>query len=533
MSSPEPSAPAVSHEKGRLRNPVVRGIAPDPSVCRVGGDYYLATSTMDFWPGIPIRHSTNLVDWRIIGHAVTRPSQYRRDGRPGPLTLYAPTLRHHAGRFHLTVTNVADEQGNFVVSAEDPAGEWSEPVWVDRVAFDPSLTFADGTCYYTRRTLDPLPDGRLGPVVQSEIDLATGALTGPLRELTTEWSGFCSNDIEGPHLYKIGDWYYLFSAEGGTWRGHMQTCARSRSPWGPFEPAPRNPVLTHRHRVGHPVQSTGHAELVDAPDGSWWALFLGTRHDGFAVHHQLGRETFLATVEWTDDGWPVIGADGTVELDMPLPRPLPGGDEAAPPAQPRRDTPWTAGWSTVGGPPPDGLVAVLTADQDSAPGLLERVELPAAATGAGGGAVWPSGALFWRQREFVDAFGATLAEGAEAGVGVYADATHHYRLVVRTCEGGREAVLHRVVDDLAVSEAVELPGDGPVRLEIEADGTHYVFRATTAGGVTVPVGRGLARLLAAEVTQGFTGARFAVVAAGAGGATALFREAGPLAPGRR
>ncbi|WP_328865037.1 glycoside hydrolase family 43 protein [Streptomyces sp. NBC_00341] len=514
----------------RLSNPVVRGIAADPSVCRVGEDYYLATSTMDFWPGIPIRHSRDLVHWRVIGYAVTRPAQYRRDGRPGPLNLYAPTLRHDGKRFHLACTNVADEQGNFVVGAEDPAGEWSDAAWVDREGFDPSLTFADGTCYYTRRTLDPLPDGRLGPVVQSEIDPATGVMSGPLRELTTDWSGFCSNDIEGPHLYKIDDWYYLFSAEGGTGRGHMQTCARSRSPWGPFTPAPHNPVLTHRHRVGHPVQSTGHAELVDAPDGSWWALFLGTRHDGFAAHHQLGRETFLAPVEWTDDGWPVIGRDGTVELDMELPRPLPGGGRAARAPRSFRETVWTAGWATVAGPPPQGLVAVL-GDQDRAPGLLDRLTLPALAPGEG---EWPAAALLWRQQEFADAFGATLRtlpEGASAGVAVYADAAHHYRLAVGVRAGRREAVLHRVVDDLATTEVFALPDEGPVRLDIEADGTHYRFRATV-GGVGFPVGQGLARLLAAEVTQGFTGARFAVFASGTGAGEAVLERVGRVVPGK-
>lgn len=535
------TAPAAA--RTLLHNPVVRGVAADPSVCRVGDDYYLATSTMDFWPGIPIRHSTDLVNWRIIGYAVTRPAQYRRDGRHGPLMLYAPTLRHHDGRFHLACTNVADEQGNFLVSTEDPAGEWSDAVWVDRTGFDPSLTFADGTCYYTRRTLDPLPDGRLGPVVQSEIDPATGELTSPLRELTEGWSGYCSNDIEGPHLYRIGDWYYLFSAEGGTWRGHMQTCARSRSPWGPFEPAPHNPVLTHRHRVGHPIQSAGHAELVDAPDGSWWALFLGTRHDGFVFHHQLGRETFLAPVEWTPDGWPVIGNAGTVELEMELPRALPGAG-AAVRTSPAR-TPWTAGWATFG-PPPDGLVAQVAADTGVHGGVhggaaaradaepLEHAALPclpAAPDGTG----WPPAAVFLRQQELRTRFEATLhslPDGAEAGVAVFTDPAHHYRLVVGTDGGRRRATLHRVVDDLAVAATTDLPGSGPVRLTIEADGTHYHFRAT-ADGTTVTVGSGLARLLSAEIAAGFTGCRFAVLATGDArtaerGERAVLREAGTV-----
>ncbi|MEV0844784.1 family 43 glycosylhydrolase [Streptomyces sp. NPDC049954] len=513
MSQPEPPTANVSGRApaARYENPVVRGLSSDPSVCRVGDDYYLATSTMDAWPGIPIRHSTDLVHWEIIGHAVTRPAQYRRDGRPGPLMLYAPTLRHHEGRFHLVCTNVADEQGNFLLSTEDPAGEWSDAVWVDRTAFDPSLTFADDTCYYTRRTLDPLPDGRLGPVVQSEIAPATGELLGPLRELTENWSGFCSNDIEGPHLYKIGDWYYLFSAEGGTWMGHMQTCARSRSPWGPFEPAPHNPVLTHRHRVGHPIQSTGHAELVDAPDGSWWALFLGTRRPGFAPHHQLGRETFLAPVEWTDDGWPLIGDGGTVEETMTLSRPLPApGPGHRPPTRAR--TPWTEGWETAGGPPPEG-VRVDLAPAPRTLGEADRVALPARSADARTG--WPDSAVLLRQQEYRGCLTATLAplpEGTEGGIAVQSDAAHHYRLAVRGEGPGRRAVLHRVVDDLATAEETPIPGTGPLRLSVEADGTHYRFRVQQEGGEPVYAGSGLSRLLSAEIAGMFTGSRFALFA---------------------
>lgn len=178
-------------------NPVVRGNAPDPSIVRVGNDYYLATSTMEFLPGIVIRHSINLVDWRIIGAAATRPFHYRRDGQPGEINLCAPTLRFHDGMFYLVSTNVAAGQGNFIVRATDPAGEWSDALWLDSEAFDPSLLFDDGAYYYTRRTLSPLSDGRLGPIVQTELDIATGRLS-PLRELTPDYSGFCSNDIEGP-----------------------------------------------------------------------------------------------------------------------------------------------------------------------------------------------------------------------------------------------------------------------------------------------------------------------------------------------
>ena len=273
------------------QNPVLRGTVPDPTVIRVGGDYFLATSTFEYLPGIRLFHSTDIVNWTALGGAITRPAQYRRDGQPGEVKLFAATLRHHGGQFYLACTNVAEGQGNLVFSAPEIEGPWSDAIWLDEEAFDPSLLFdEDGTVYYTRRTLDlSSPSGNFGPVVQAEIDLQTGTL-GPMRAITADPHGYCSNDIEGPHLYRIGDWYYLFSAEGGTWIGHMQTVARSRSPWGPFEPAPHNPVLSHRHRVMHPIQSLGHAELVDDPQGNWWALALGTRHAG--RHHLTGARHF-------------------------------------------------------------------------------------------------------------------------------------------------------------------------------------------------------------------------------------------------
>lgn len=346
-------------------NPVVRGLSPDPSACRVGGDYFLATSTLEFWPGIPIRHSTDLVHWTVIGHAVTRPAQYRRDRRPGPLRLYAPTLRHHSGRFYLTCTNVAPGQGNFLLTADDPAGPWSDATWIDADAFDPSLNFDGESVLYTRRTVVAGKEGS-GPVVQAELDVDSGNLLTPTVPITPHEAGYCSNDIEGPHIYRIGQWWYLLAAEGGTWKGHMVTVARATSPWGPFVGYEHNPVLTHRHRVGHPIQSTGHAELVDDVKGNWWALFLGTRHHGPKPWHHLGREVFLAPVTWSEDGWPQIGERGTVELEHQLRQPLP-----APRGEwPKQHTPWTSGWCTREAPL-DGLDINAASPEDM------RIALPA------------------------------------------------------------------------------------------------------------------------------------------------------------
>jgi alpha-N-arabinofuranosidase len=504
-------------------NPVVRGVAPDPSVCRVGNDFFLATSTFEYWPGIPIHHSTDLVHWELIGHAVTRPEQYRPDGGDGPFLLFAPTLRYSDGTFYLACANMAPARpdpswrqdglswfgpkvGNFVVRTDDPAGEWSDAAWVDAEAFDPSLLFADGTCYYTRRTLDFGNPAGHGPIVQAEIDPTSGRLAAAPRPITPGVTGFCSNDIEGPHLYKIGDWYYLFSAEGGTEQGHMQTCARSRSPWGPWEPAPHNPVLTHRHRQGHPIQRTGHAELVEAPDGTWWALFLGTRPVPMGPGI-LGRETFLAPVEWRD-GWPVIGHEGVVEMEMPAPS-LPRSPGRAP-----TGSPWLAGWSTRHFPV-DGL----RIDGD-------RIELPALPVSLDEhGEV---SAAFLRQQEHAASFRATLdavPDGATAGITAYTGPEHHYDLVVSRADGWRRVVLRRRAADLVVEEAVSVPAEGPVELSVETAGGSYRFTAR-AGNETVTVGAGAARLLDPDLSPGFGSVRLGVVATGPADGHARFSAVG-------
>ncbi|MGY1815677.1 family 43 glycosylhydrolase [Blastococcus sp. SYSU D00820] len=498
---------------GTFTNPVVRGVSPDPSVCRVGDDFFLATSTFDFWPGIPIHHSTDLVHWELIGHAVTRPEQFRPGGGDGAFVLYAPTLRYSEGTFYVACTNTAPldpalgrrggNVGNFIVSTTDPAGEWSDAAWVDGQAFDPSLLFADGTCYYTRRSFDLANAATgLGPIVQAEVDPSTGRLAAAPRPITEGVTGFCSNDIEGPHLYQVGDTYYLFAAEGGTERGHMQTVARSSSPWGPFEPAPTNPVLTHRHRMLHPIQCTGHAELVQAPDGRWWALFLATRADRLGGPDLLGRETFLAPVEWRD-GWPVIGNGGTVELEMPAPG-LPRS-----PGRERGDAPWLAGWSTRHFP-----VAGLTVDA-----AVGRVQLPVTPARLDDeGAV---SAVFLRQTEHSATFTATidrLPPATAAGVTAYTGSEHHYDLAVTSDDRGRRVTLRRRAADLVAETAVALPGDGPVTLTIACDGAEYRFGATTAAG-TVGVGSGAARLLDASHAPGFGSVRLGVFATGAAGGT--------------
>jgi hypothetical protein len=280
--------------------PIIPGFHPDPSVCLADGTYYLVTSSFGYAPGIPLFRSTDLLAWEQVGNVLTRPEQLNvSTGRAGTnLGVYAPTIRHHDGTFWVTTTNIADiRAGHLVVRAQDPDGPWSDPVHTaGAVGVDPDLAWdEDGTCYLTWS--DPR-----GGIAQAAVDPWTGTL---LSEPAPLWRGTGLAHPEGPHLYAVDGWWYLVCAEGGTGRGHAVTVARSRSITGPFEAAPGNPVLTHRS-TDHPVQSTGHADLVRAPDGRWAMVHLGTRPGGaFPGFHVNGRETFLAGVDWVD-GWPAV-----------------------------------------------------------------------------------------------------------------------------------------------------------------------------------------------------------------------------------
>src|SRR5690242_1949998 len=292
------------------RNPVIPGFHPDPSVCRVGDDYYLVTSSFTWFPGVPIFRSSNLVDWTQLGNVLDRPSQLDLRGSESwaSFGIFAPTIRHHDDRFWMITTN-STGIGNFFVTARDAAGPWSDPVPVDLPGIDPDLAWDhQGRCW--------VHFSGTGAIQRARIDDATGeVLEGP----DLAWSGTGMQYPEAPHLYERDGTWYLLIAEGGTERGHAVSIARGPSPRGPWEGCPANPILTHRS-TDRPVQNTGHADLVEAADGSWWMVLLGVRHRGMTPgFHVLGRETFLAPVEWVD-GWPVVD-EVTLEVDREPPGP--------------------------------------------------------------------------------------------------------------------------------------------------------------------------------------------------------------------
>lgn len=299
----------------QIANPVLRGMHPDPSICRAGNKYYLVNSTFAYAPGVPVFESEDLLSWKQIGHVLERESQLDLDGLEVSEGIFAPTLRYHNGKFYVITTNEG-RCGNFYVTADQPEGPWSDPVYLpDAKGIDPSLYFENNKCYYIgqQHKKDAKYFGDCEIWIQ-ELDPKQGKLVGKSHAV---WDGAAKNAVwpEGPHLYKKGDWYYLMIAEGGTEHEHSISIARSREIFGPYESCKNNPVFTHRH-LGrrYPIQNIGHADLVETEDGSWYAVMLGTRMlDGRCA---LGRETFLIPVIWEDD-WPVFYA-GEGKVPVPV-----------------------------------------------------------------------------------------------------------------------------------------------------------------------------------------------------------------------
>ncbi|WP_202873844.1 glycoside hydrolase family 43 protein [Kribbella speibonae] len=283
--------------------PVIPGFHPDPSVCRAGDTYFLVTSSFEYSPGVPIFSSSDLRRWTQIGHVLDRPEQLENvNARPSG-GIYAPTLRHHDGRFWMITTNVTNGPGQLLVTAEDPTGAWSDPLRIPEAhGIDPDLAWDDdGRCWLSWS--GELPAGQQG-ILQAQLDPVTGLL---LTEPRVIWRGTGGQFPEGPHLHRKDGYWYLVIAEGGTERGHAVTVARASAPNGPFEPCPSNPILTARG-TDCPTQSTGHADFVQLADGSWAVLFLGVRPRGSTpAWHILGRETFAARLSWYDD-WPRVDA---------------------------------------------------------------------------------------------------------------------------------------------------------------------------------------------------------------------------------
>ncbi len=496
----------TGQQERTFSNPVISGSFPDPSICKMGDDYYTVHSTFEYFPGVPVMHSRDLVNWRLIGYCLTRKSQLPLNKMRASGGIYATTIRYHDGTFYMITTNV-DGGGNFYVTAKDPAGPWSEPVWLDREGIDPSLFFDDdGTVYYTRQE-----GGRNGYTAQRTLNLETGKLEGPLRKI---WEGTGGIWPEGPHIYKINGWYYLMISEGGTSYDHMVTIARSESPWGPYESNPGNPILTHKHLPKHPFHAIGHADMVETPDG-WWLVCLGIRPQGGRFHH-IGRETFLAPVVFDANGWPVVGNNGTIDEVMTAPKLKPH----IWPKEPARDEfeGETLGlkWNYLRNPVEENYSlterpgfmrlygSAVTMSQQDSPTFIGQ-----------------------RQTDFNCAASTRLEfdpkqENEEAGLIARGNDKHNYQLAVTLRDGKRQVLFRKVLKGQVVEPVKYVDiAEGLVILSVKATPLMYEFYCKSADGTEQLVDKARTRDLSVEAIgfddgMCFTGVYFGIYATGNG-----------------
>jgi xylan 1,4-beta-xylosidase len=490
-----------------FRNPIIPGFYPDPSICRVNEDYYLITSTFEYFPGLPIFHSRDLIHWRQIGHVLDHPSQLPLDRIRPSGGLYAPTIRFHDGTFYVinTLVDGSREKGNFIVTATDPGGPWSEPYWLDGApGIDPSLLFDDdGRVWYIGNRIplqgEDYPGHR--EIWLQELDLETMQLKGEKHSL---WDGALKGNVhtEAPHLYKINGTYYLMVAEAGTGHNHAVTIARSERVIGPYEGNPRNPILTHRHLgLDHPIVGTGHADLVETQRGEWWMVLLAMRpYDGY--FYNLGRETFLVPISW-EDGWPIVSPGaGRVEFEHVAPD-LPQHQW---PLQPACDhfeaqtlalcwnflrTPREEFWSTTDRP---GYLRLRLRPQ-----MLSELANPS---------------FVGRRQQHINFAARVCLEFAPqrenecAGVVLLQNNDYHFRFVVAGTDKGSAVV--RLVRREAGKESLlaERPiSEERVYLKVEACGQGYSFYADTQPEAGQPIAEAVdGRILSTPVAGGFVGA---------------------------
>jgi xylan 1,4-beta-xylosidase len=327
-----------------IRNPILPGFNPDPSICRVGSDYYIATSTFEWYPGVQIHHSRDLANWRLVRRPLDRASLLDMRGAPDSCGVWAPCLSHADGRFWLVYTDVKRFEGsfkdahNYIVTAPSIEGPWSEPHYVNSSGFDPSLFHDDdGRKWFLNMIWDHRPGAganlrnpAFSGILLQEWDAASGKLIGAAKNI---FAGSPHGLVEGPHLFKRKGWYYLTTAEGGTGYDHAVTMARSRRIDGPYELHPNIHLLTSKDAPGAALQRAGHGQIVETPDGQVYHTHLCSRPLKGSRRSPLGRETAMQKCVWREDDWLYLAEGGqvpAVEVASPFPT------RAEPQSRPRR-----------------------------------------------------------------------------------------------------------------------------------------------------------------------------------------------------
>lgn len=471
----------------QYRNPIIPGFHPSPSICRVGDDFYLVNASFQYFPGVPIYHSKDLVNWEQIGNVLDRESQLPLKGAASWTGIFAPTIRYHDGLFYLVATNVGNG-GNFLVTAKDPNGPWSEPLWLEQQGIDPSLWFENGKCYLVSN-----PDNT---IVLSEIDVKTGKQLAPGKPL---WQGMGMRYPEAPHIYKKDGWYYLLISEGGTEIAHCMTIARSKNIYGPYEGYSKNPIFTHCNVKGQQsqIQAVGHGDFVQAQDDSWWVVFLAQRQFGGNYHH-LGRETFLAPVEWKKGQWPVVNGGEPIDTLMSG-KPL-GVEQKSQKRHIRTtfDKPLGKEWVYIQNPDSNNYkVRMGRLQLISSRGHLSKNDRPT---------------FIGRRQESANMVAETYVnfeEGLprdEAGMTIYQIHDGHAEIFMRPTNNKTQVAVKCKLKSVESVMATAEIDCSAAYLRIRSDGLHYMFDYSVDGKAYKTLATLDCSLLSTEVVGGFTGA---------------------------
>jgi len=499
----------VTVQPGQFRNPILSGYYPDPSITRVGNDYYLVTSSFAHFPGLPVWHSKDLVNWTQIGNAIDRPSQLDLSGRGVSEAVFAPDISFHDGTFYIVNTCV-ECRGNFVITATDPAGPWSDPIWLPFEGIDPSIYWEGDKAYIVNnRAPDEPPryEGHRAIWIQ-EYDWRAGKMVGPSTQLVNGGVDLSKKPIwiEGPHIIRKDGWYYLTAAEGGTSVDHSQVVFRSRTLRGPYVPHKNNPILTQRDldpARPDPITSAGHAKLVQTPAGDWWATFLAVRPYA-DNYYNIGRETFLLPVEWKD-GWPVILPHGA---KIPYAAKAP-----ALPPQPRPDLPTSGDFAYADSFDGDDLAMqwVGVRVPQASFHRLEGGDLVLTSAAPLGAKEGTPAFLGRRQQHHVASMRTTVTfdpqqDGDRAGLAaLQSDDAWLFFGLSRLNGQDRVALYTRAKGEERLVASAPVDNRGPMTLTIRAEGGKMSFDYAGAGGMGTLVSDLDARFLSTQDAGGFTG----------------------------
>jgi len=496
----------------KIRNPILPGFNADPSICRVGGDYYIATSTFEWYPGVQIHHSTDLANWRLVRRPLDRASQLDMRGNPDSGGVWAPCLSHADGLFWLVYTDVKRLEGNFkdahnyIVTAPAIEGPWSDPVYINSSGFDPSLFHDDdGKKWFLNMQWNHISHGVGGSpkhpsfdgILLQEYDATARKLVGPIRNM---FPGSKHGLVEAPHLYKRNGWYYLTTAEGGTGYDHAVTMARSRDIAGPYELHPLIHPITSKDAPDAPLQRAGHGQIVETLAGEVYHTHLTGRPLPGVRRSPLGRETGIQKCVWKDDGWLYLTQGGqvpAVEVDAPQGS---AGSTADRPVSIRHDftgaaLPLDFQWLRT--PLPERIFTLT----GKALRLHGRESIGS----------WFEQALVARRQEHFAyraetqlAFDPEIYQQAAGLVSYYNRHKFHFLAVTRTPKAGRALMIMSCLGDwqngklsFGLAEPIALPAEGDIGLRADVDGASLRFSYST-GSDWIPVGEVLDQSLISD-----------------------------------